>query len=58
MIAQAKPGQSRPAFDESVLETPPLTATVTVMLGMYFVILIPQIPCFTLTGTGMAFLET
>ena len=41
MIAQAKPGQSRPAFDESVLETPPLTATVTVMLGMYFVILIP-----------------
>jgi hypothetical protein len=41
MIAQAKPGQSGPAFDESVLGTPPLTVTVAVMLGMYLVILIP-----------------
>jgi hypothetical protein len=52
---EVRPGGLGPAFDESVLGPSPLTTTVTVMLGIYFVILIPWIPFLTLMGTGMAF---
>ena len=52
---EVRPGGPGKVFDESVLGPSPLTTTVTVMLGIYFVILIPWIPFFTLMGTGMAF---
>jgi hypothetical protein len=52
---EVRPGVSGPVFDESVLGPSPVTTTVTVMLGIYFVILVPWIPFFTLMGTGMAF---
>lgn len=52
---QKRSGESESLFDESVLGPPPLSTTVTVMLAIYFVILVPWIPFFTLMGTGMAF---
>jgi hypothetical protein len=39
-------------FDQG---SPPLTAGVKVMLAVWFVILVPWFPFFTLMGTGMAF---
>lgn len=42
-------------LDESVLGPPPLTRTVIVMLTIYFIILVPWIPFFTLMGSEMAF---
>jgi hypothetical protein len=42
-------------FENSFLEPPPLTTTVRIMLTIWFVILVPWFPFFTLMGTGMAF---
>ena len=42
-------------LDDSVLGPPPLARTVAVMLTIYFAILVPWIPFFTLMGSGMAF---
>jgi hypothetical protein len=42
-------------FTESSVGPAPLTIKVKIMLTVWFVILVPWFPFFTLMGTGMAF---
>lgn len=42
-------------FDNSILGPPPLRTDVKILLAIWFVVLVPWIPVFTLMGTGMAF---
>jgi hypothetical protein len=42
-------------FETALLERPPLNARVRVLLTIWFLILIPWLPLFTLMGSGMAF---